>query len=239
MLGKRKICANCGIKKSRDKFCKKETSSDGLFSYCRDCSAEKAREYRKRYRLKNPIPARPKPEKYTVLAKTCSKCSTQKAAQDFTRNSRNLDGLRSWCRACDKDYVTTARQSGRLNRDALRAAVKRWADANPDVYRVHNAYRRANKARALPPWETDAIAREREWRKRHPDMVLDHIVPISPPRAATLGGRSLSAEERKRFVGPLVPLVYGFHTEANWQPLSKSENSRKGNRDWPHAPWHE
>lgn len=46
------------------------------------------------------------------------------------------------------------------------------------------------------------------------------------------------AHKKGRFIGPLIPLVYGFHTPANWQSLSKSANSIKGNRDWPCAPWH-
>ena len=123
------------------------------------------------------------------------------------------------------------------NPEKTAESYRKWQQANPDKVRAASSHRRAATRRAIPQWETDAKARELQWRKDHPGMTLDHIVPITPPMAITLGGRPPNWWSRKKFVGPLLPLVYGFHTEANWAPLPFHENARKGNRDWPDSPW--
>src|ERR1700737_3879626 len=78
---------------------------------------------------------------------------------------------------------------------------------------------------------------EPPWGKENPGMTLDHIVPITPPMAFTLGGKPANWRSRSSFVGPLIPIVYGFQQKANWAPLPFHENARKGNRDWPDSPW--
>ena len=123
------------------------------------------------------------------------------------------------------------------NPGKAREARSKWWAANPDRTVTYRSLRRAAMLNAVPAWEIGPRGSEQAWRRSNPGMALDHIVPVTSPLACTLGGKPMSWQMRRKFVGPLIPIVYGFHTQANWQPLPKSENSRKSNRHWPDSPW--
>lgn len=42
----KKICSSCKKKKSTDKFVADATRVDGLFSYCKECHAQRSRDFR-------------------------------------------------------------------------------------------------------------------------------------------------------------------------------------------------
>jgi hypothetical protein len=61
--------------------------------------------------------------------KTCRRCSNEKPASDFGSNSRMKDGLRSWCRECDRTYALEWR---RQNRERYLKSGRAWKAANQD-----------------------------------------------------------------------------------------------------------
>ena len=43
-------------------------------------------------------------KKRELIKKKCTKCGKEKVETEFSRDSRNKDGLRSRCKACVRDY---------------------------------------------------------------------------------------------------------------------------------------
>jgi hypothetical protein len=256
------VCTKCQIEKGDAEFSKETRKRNGLRSQCKVCrSRQNAARFKERpaeelTAIKRVWYHATIDTRREVDRERYRKNPARYEAKNKRWNAKNPDTVRGYKRAWtarNPEYLKAkgaayyaanrGTEQARLKaweaaNPAKRAAISRkWRRANPDAVRAFYSHRRANEKRAVPKWETQAIQRERAWRVQHPDMTLDHIVPITPPKAATLGGRPLTSHAKKYFVGPLIPLVYGFHTESNWQPLTKSENSRKNNFDWPHAPW--
>lgn len=46
--------------------------------------------------------------------KICTRCSTEKSPQDFTKNSKTKDGLGSWCRSCANNHRSSLEREIRL-----------------------------------------------------------------------------------------------------------------------------
>lgn len=168
----------------------------------------------------------------------CTKCKIDKESPFFAKNSRRPNGLMALCRECDSAKNRNYRGRNKESVDvAERSRRRKWGKDNPEKSRAYNSLKRAALRRAVPRWGIDVVKIESEWRKANPGFSLDHIVPITPPLSVALGARPLHGREKTSFVGPLIPLVYGFHTPANWQPLTLAENASKSNRIWPCAPW--
>ncbi len=84
-------------------------------------------------------------------------------------------------------------------------AVKKWTIKNYGYKLAHNAKRRALKLQRTVKW-ADLKAIEQFYIDCPKDMTVDHILPLQ--------GKEIS----------------GLHVLENLQYLTKSENSRKGNR---------
>lgn len=195
---------------------------------------------------------------------TCTKCGLCKSDDSFYRDSRMKRGFTSKCKSCHQlylreKYAKDPRSDNERNRkwrqdngEKVISQQKRYRENNPEVQResskrweaktgsaiIRASIRRCLVRNSIPSWCQKVMILEREWRAIHVGMQLDHIVPITPPLAQSVGSLPMTWHQRRKFIGPLVPLVQGFHYPANWQPMTKSNNSSKSNRDWPDAPWH-
>ena len=112
--------------------------------------------------------------------KRCTKCQRVLSAQHFTREIKNPDGLKRWCRDCNKAYLEDYRRKNherlvqadrvyyashrdervryraeyyRAHRDGVRETNDRWAEQHPDLARE---VRRQGAQR---------------YRERHPDRI--------------------------------------------------------------------
>lgn len=88
----------------------------------------------------------------------CSRCGQEKAASEFTKDSRRKDGLRSYCKACER--ASKAKQ--RTERAAaVQASNRRYWKAN--AKRINRQrrirYAIAIHAGSLPPWRIGEIMR--------------------------------------------------------------------------------
>ena len=61
--------------------------------------------------------------------KTCSKCKTEKQGSCFYKEKKSKDGLRSWCKECDKER---GHKRYEKNRDHILEVNKKWRRRNPD-----------------------------------------------------------------------------------------------------------
>jgi hypothetical protein len=119
-----------------------------------------------------------------------------------------LDGERrnGNCPACQR-----ARVRPKPSRDVQRRKVKRWRAANRSKY-LAGAHARVAARRSQ--WEGDSPDVRRAFaamsrKAKRLGMVIDHVVPLKPCRVC---GET------------------GEHVPSNWQLLTLSQNSSKGNR---------
>lgn len=87
-----KVCSRCGKLKPVRDFYRRTGASDGLQSYCKECIADKAREYYKRH---------PKVSKY----KACQRCGAVKTTRSFERDESSDDGYSELCTVCRKQVA--------------------------------------------------------------------------------------------------------------------------------------
>lgn len=135
-------------------------------------------------------------------------------------NERNAEKLKQQCRAWRRAHSDRVNFQSRNwyanNRSRAREIKKTWRDANPAKNREYATVRRERVVQ--PAWASKEkiaeIYRKASELKRETgvEYAVDHIVPIKSD------------------------LVCGLHCEANLQILTKSDNSKKGNRWWPDMP---
>ncbi len=100
-----KKCTKCKKRREESEFGKDRRSKDGLAYLCKKCS----REYsRRRYRrIRGPVKRYFRYEESHrtidgVKQKRCSKCEKWKEESKFGKNTRQNDGLKSWCKDCGR-----------------------------------------------------------------------------------------------------------------------------------------
>ena len=240
------VCTKCLIDKADSEFIPRPDRPKGITSRCRLCcnaanrvthakNRKKYAEGKKRWEAANPEKVAAGRKRRSPENKEKRKLS--RAAHEVRNPGAQAAKSKRFRESNPEAYKASRKKWELANAHKLPEIYRKWQQANPDKVRINASCRRSTKKRAIPKWEVDARARELQWRKENPGMTLDHIVPITPPMAFTLGGKPANWRSRSSFVGPLIPIVYGFHTEANWAPLPFHENARKGNRDWPDSPW--
>lgn len=87
-----KFCPKCRVIKPTSEFNKNAGRSDGLGSWCRICTAERARNWVRMNRDGYD------PEKFP--SKLCRKCGTTKDREEFHVSFGSKDGLYLYCKAC-------------------------------------------------------------------------------------------------------------------------------------------
>ncbi len=103
-----KLCTKCKKLKSKSEYSKNRKNKDGLRYWCKKCE----REYKRRYYRKN----RETVKKYLryeerhrivnrVKQKRCAKCKKWKDEIQFSKDSKNKDGLGYDCKDCVRAYI--------------------------------------------------------------------------------------------------------------------------------------
>jgi hypothetical protein len=93
--GERKLCPKCHTEKPPTEFPINKRNRDGLGGWCLSCERLKASVY---YNLNSQ-----RTNIDRASSKTCSICNIQKIGKDFYNNDRNLDGLGTWCKRCQRN----------------------------------------------------------------------------------------------------------------------------------------
>lgn len=100
-----KRCNGCGHEKALTDFHKKTGSPDGLKSRCKACDSKAARDWRNKRLAEGPV--------IIPTEKKCGRCQTVKAAAEFHKNKKALDGLHVYCKACRSDIATADYRTGK------------------------------------------------------------------------------------------------------------------------------
>jgi hypothetical protein len=88
-----KLCPRCERTLPTSEFYIKKDARGGLYTYCKECSKARVREYKSKI-----VP------QYMGDFKRCTRCGTVKHITEFHRTKRTKDGLQSWCKDCRKEY---------------------------------------------------------------------------------------------------------------------------------------
>lgn len=132
-----KKCPDCGEVKSSNDFYKNKAARDGLNTYCKACWSVRAKAQRKKIKdTEVELPA----------SKVCPSCSTEKPASEFRSDKTKADHLSSSCAEC---ISSRSRSYYERNKDRIKANVKAYQKANPDVNARSRAKRRSNGKRRL------------------------------------------------------------------------------------------
>jgi hypothetical protein len=144
-----RVCPACKIPKELDEFGIDKSRKDGSYSYCRECTRERGRQWRKdnpekmksremKRRAKNLEIAKHREKKklgrpkmiVIPVGKVCSKCGISKPLTDFSKERLCIGGRGNVCKACDT------------------ATHKVWCEQNREHLRVWtNEYRRHHPIR--------------------------------------------------------------------------------------------
>lgn len=95
-------------------------------------------------------------DKGNLISKQCTKCGQVKDIPDFGKNSRHLDGLRSECKSCRKEYKNRYRNTPEGHKKILESKRRYREKHKHDT--IYN-YRHSEKGRQ--------IHREQKKRRRH------------------------------------------------------------------------
>lgn len=151
----------------------------------------------------------------------CIECSRARIARWHASEAGRDSRKRS--KAAHKEKIRAdSREYRKSRRDKISAYNAEYRKSRKDwylsYYRRYNQKRRAQMLQAIPVW-ADMVLIEQVFRnaellteKEGVRFEVDHIVPLQHP------------------------LVCGLHVHINLRPLTKSENSAKGNRWWPDMP---
>jgi len=204
-----KRCSKCGTEKPLTAFAKNRSKKDGVGSHCLTCCAAATELRRKSC-----------PEKMKAIDKAYRQKNREKRyAKHIEWRERNRDKTRAHVRESYRRHRTERlAQSNAYNaehrppKEIARERKQKWMAGNAEKHRAIQASRRAKKMMASPSWVDRAeIRKVYDLAKKLQAMTgiphdVDHIVPLKHPH------------------------VCGLHVPWNLQILTKSENSRKGNR---------
>lgn len=187
-------------------------------------------------------------------AKNCSQCLQNKPLTSFRKNKVALDGRNTVCCACNAARVKRWRDTRRdkereleraryrANPEKARGSKRRWNARNSEKIRVQNRKRYEENTE-------QAIARARQWQRAHPEQVNERVrkrnARISGlPGSHTLEDwKALCAKFQHRCVccgasgkltrDHIIPVTHPESSEwiENIQPLCRSCNAKKSNRD--------
>ncbi len=130
-----KQCTKCKKWKDESEFHEERKSEDGLQRWCKECRRQYDRKYYGRHKKTTRRNYSYEESHRTVRGvkqKHCSKCKRWKAESKFAKHSTYGDGLRYWCKDCEREYK---RRYYKKNRKAVKKCL-RYEERHRIVNRV-------------------------------------------------------------------------------------------------------
>ena len=167
---------------------------------------KKHREYMRIWRAKNP-------EKVIAMRKAGLVKNAAVARENY---KNNVNGVRDRILAksalqyeINKEKLKPIRKKHQQNnKEMYLAAGRKWKRRNRHKMALFESARRAYTKKATPLWADKGLMTDMYAEASYFGLEIDHIIPLKSK------------------------IVCGLHWEGNFQLLTKSENSRKGNRLW-------
>lgn len=132
-----KICKQCGVEKPLNEFHEYNRNKDGHKGICAQCynwnhrSEDSKREEIEKIRLRD------------AGLKYCPSCKTIKPISDFAENKLRKDGLRAYCKLCDKEKgLCYVRREDIKERRKIKESQKEFLDKLYEYRRNSDAYKK-------------------------------------------------------------------------------------------------
>ena len=130
-----KQCTTCHATRPTSDFYRRSRAKDGLAASCKECEAERNRDYRRRNREKVAEKKRARRAK-TTPRKTCTKCHETKPGTQFAKDRRKQDGRSPICKKCrkhgDKKTIPAGAKKQQENARRYLKVVAQLHDARTD-----------------------------------------------------------------------------------------------------------
>ena len=91
----------------------------------------------------------------TVEAKICTRCTTEKPAEDFHKHKSGKGGLQAWCKSCCNERAREKSAEAREERERIKAERQARFEARPTLPKsvVGDAYERLAEVVPMELWE--------------------------------------------------------------------------------------
>jgi hypothetical protein len=137
-----------------------------------------------------------------IMSKICTRCNKLKSTNEFHKRYDIKCGLTSQCKNCRSSHMSEIYPN---RKEHIYKTGRRYRQKFPDKHCAIQTKRRAVKLCRIPKW-ADLKAVETFYKNCPKGYEVDHIIPLQ--------GKDAS----------------GLHVLNNLQYLTKSENSKKGNK---------
>ena len=106
------------------------------------------------------------------MCKTCTKCNIEKSINDFYKDVRKTDGLRSWCKECQRNdnkkrefkYNDTRRKYREENKEESKIKKNEYYKLNREkILIIGSKWRRETFNGRLSSYKRSALLRNIEW----------------------------------------------------------------------------
>lgn len=228
-----KCCTKCETPQPTEMFANQKGTPDGLRYWCRACSAQVA----KMYREANKDASKARRDRYAALNK-----DRLLAARKLWWDANKTDQLNKKADYYEqnKAVILASRTAYyEKNKESIMERNKTYKNKNRTHYNGISKERKEAQRCAVPSWADRPqstnfyLVSGRISKLTGIKMNIDHIVPLKSPLFQSLDGNTVP---RRRFVGPLLPVVQGLHCPDNFQILDSRSNTSKSNRTWPDMP---
>lgn len=137
-----KTCTSCGKTKPFSDFGRNKSNPDGHQFWCRACFAAYHQDHAKGIRRTPPPPP--------AGMKRCTRCKALKSVDQFSKGSREADGLQDNCRDCNRKVSAEYRAANvekererhakyhAGNKDKIHAKTSAWQRAHPEQMRARS-----------------------------------------------------------------------------------------------------
>jgi len=177
------------------------------------------------------------------MTKTCTKCQSEKEASEFYKDSRNSDGLRSWCKVCsiksDKSwqkrnpekYATNNENWRNRHKEDLKEKRKIYLSSEAGSEKVRET--EAVWRKTSPKYKAKVLNRRIAKMNRTPEWAKNMMKDYMPLMIKFRNALSKRAGVRYE-IDHIIPLqakpVSGLHLPWNLQFLPASKNHSKQNK---------
>ena len=133
--------------------------------------------------------------------KVCSKCKESKGLEEFNKNSKAKDGLRSQCKDCEKEYEQN-------NKEKIAERKKKYNQKNKvEIAKRNKDWRLKNRP--------ELLEKKKQYYEKNKEKIAEHDREYRKKNPYQIQSTSLSSSARKRAKQKNIPIDLDFISTPN------------------------